>query len=289
MVTLNVGSDGMGRWSYDLLLPLIRRTFPNTTITTDDSKSPELVIRSHFFREEMANPYSCPYITYSGEAYQVRPRQEYEPVLNIDTAYHPNSFYLPFLFLEVPHTERPDPTPIKRWCAAYAFSNRVRPREELFLQMRIKEPTCYAFGRSCHTNDNPFELGRGSRFENAKAFNEFGFVIAMENQVSPGYLTEKIGNAFCSGAVPIYWGDSTTVSDFFNPAAYLDVNDYASTRAAGLAAVEIWRDRQKLQKFLDAPLTLNSKLADYEAVRTEYRPWQKPFLDRLREAFPDLS
>ena len=279
----------MGRWGFDIILPLLRRTFPNTTVTTDDSKAPDLMVRSHFFRDEAEASYSCPYITYSGEAYQVKPKADYAPILNIDTAYHSDSFYLPFLFLEVPHTVRPDPPPTKQWCAAYAFSNRVRSREELFLQMRSVEPTCYSFGRSCHTNDTPFELGRGSRFENAKAFNAFGFVIAMENQVAPGYLTEKIGNAFCSGAVPIYLGDSATVSEFFNPAAYLDVNDYANSRAAGLAAVEIWRDRQKLQKFLDAPLTLNSKLADYEAVRTDYRPWQKPFIDQLREAFPDLS
>lgn len=291
MATLNVRSDGMGRWGYGTLEPLIKRTFPNTRIIHDDSREPDLVIRSHFQRIEPTFPYSCPYITWSGESYRVTPKADYAPLLEVTTALHPgveNEFYIPFLVAEVPKTARPaQVTTPKRWCAAYAFSNRVFEREQLFIQMRVKEPTCYAFGRSCFTRDNPFELGASDRGQNATAFRDFGFVVAMENKVAPGYLTEKIGTAFCAGAVPIYWGDSATVSDFFNPAAYLDVHDYASPRAAALAAVEIWRDPQKLQRFLDAPITLNSRLADYEAVRTEYRPWQRPFMDRLREAFPD--
>jgi hypothetical protein len=36
-------------------------------------------------------------------------------------------------------------------------------------------------------------------------------------------------------------------------------------------------------------MTVNDRLAELETVRTEYQPWQKPFVDRLRDAFPDLS
>lgn len=34
------------------------------------------------------------------------------------------------------------------------------------------------------------------------------FNICVENSDSPGYVTEKIWQAFISGAIPIYWGDS---------------------------------------------------------------------------------
>jgi hypothetical protein len=152
--------------------------------------------------------------------------------------------------------------------------------------MRELEPTCYGFGSCSRTHDNPFELSRTDRQKNRTAFSDFAFVVAMENTERPGYVTEKIGNAFCSGAVPIYAGDA---NDFFNTAAFLNVRDYASPSAAAEAAVHIWHDRQKLQKFIDAPLTLNTRLRDYESVYSDYRPWQKPMVDFLREEFPDLS
>jgi len=129
----------------------------------------------------------------------------------------------------------------------------------------------------------------GDREQNYKFFSEFGFNIAMENAILPGYITEKIGHAFCSGSVPIYWGDNDTVNEFFNPAAFLNVRDYASISAAGEAAVQIWQDRHKLQALLDAPIRLSTRLADYEAVYTEERPWQTPMIDILRQTFPDLS
>jgi len=292
---LNVGSDGMGSWIYDITDPLLKRTFPNTTITHDATKPADLVIRSHFRSQENVAPYTCPYITWSGESFRVQPKTEYPPILEINTAHHAgveNSLYMPHIIAEIPHTRRPTQplsAETKRWCTAFAFSNRIKEREELFIQMRVKEPTCYAFGRSCATPDNPFQLGASDRNKNGERFGEFGFVNAMENKIAPGYLTEKIGYAFAAGAVPIYLGDTATVDDIFNPAAFLNVANYASPRAAGLAAVEIWKDRQKLQKYLDAPITVNSRLADFEAVRTEYRPWQKPFVDVLRETFPDLN
>jgi hypothetical protein len=155
--------------------------------------------------------------------------------------------------------------------------------------MRSLEPTCYAFGRCSFTDDNPFVAPIGNRQENATTFREFGFTIAMENTSGPGYMTEKIGYAYCAGSVPIYWGDTDSVTSFFNPESFLNVRSYASPEAAADTAVEIWRDRQKLQKFLDAPLTLNKRLSDYEAIYTAYRPWQKPMVDILRDAFPDLS
>jgi hypothetical protein len=110
----------------------------------------------------------------------------------------------------------------------------------------------------------------------------------MENMVAPGYITEKIGFAFKSGSIPIYWG-APEITDFFNPASFVNVSDYTSPEACGAAAVQIWRDPQKMQPYLDAPITLNSKVDDYLAVYREYRPWQKPFVDLMRSAFPDLN
>lgn len=288
---LNVGSDGMGSWGYNTVDALLQRTFPNTTITHDPTRPYDLVVRSHFSGAETLHGYTGPYITWSGESSRVQHLRHAKPIIEINTVLYPNnpdSFYVPYLLNEVKRTEKPSTLTPKCWCAAYAFSNCVPKRETLFRSLRKKEKTCYAFGSSCKTHDNPFELSRDSRKQNGDRFREFGFIVAMENAAVPGYITEKIGNAFNTGGVPIYWG-SNTISEFFNPAAFINIDEYPSVETATNTIVNIWRDKQKLQKYLDAPITVSNILRDYEALYTDYRPWQKPFVDRLREAFPDLN
>lgn len=287
---MNIWSEGMGSWAYHFILPMLARTFPNTTITTDPSRPPDLVIKSHYGEPRS---YTCPYIIWSAESRDV-PLKEYPPILEITTFHssRPNSIYFPHLFgddcMKDGVLQRPDVNIKKVWCCSYAHSNHVSMRERLFRTMRDAEPTCYAFGSSCFTPDNPFVLTRTDRESNASRFNQFAFNIAMENTVAPGYITEKIGNAFKAGSIPIYWGTSE-INDFFNPASFVNVSDYTSPEACGSAAVQIWRDPQKMQPYLDAPITLNSKVDDYLAVYREYRPWQKPFVDLMRSAYPDLN
>ena len=288
-MTLNVVSDGMGSWSYDFMKPFLQRTFPNTVLTYDQDRPADLVIRSHFRNLERAPAYQCPYIVWSGESRHV-PLLDRAPLFELNTFHSPreNSVYFPHLVGEIRETKRPKKQMIKKYCCAYAFSNPIIERELLFRKMRTLESTCYAFGPCSFTNDNPFVAPRTGYKENKDTFGEFGFIVAMENAVAPGYLTEKIGNAFCAGSVPIYKGDTDTVNAFFNRDAFLNVSDYGTPMAAAETAVQIWRDPQKLQYFLDAPITLNNRLKDYEAIYTEDRPWQKPMVDALRNAFPDL-
>lgn len=291
--TLNVGSDGMGSWSFDFFLPLLQRTFPGTEIIHDATKAPDLMVRSHFTHMERAAPYSCPYIVWSGESRPVALLPDRAPLFEINTfdCSRPNSIYFPHLFAELKQTRRPANLKAadKKYCASYAFSNRVPQRELMFLNMRKREPTCFGFGRSCHTIDNPFETPASNRKENSSVFKDFAYNIAMENAVIPGYMTEKIGYAFCGGSVPIYWGDTAAVNSFFNPDAFFNVGAFPTIAVAAETAVQLWKDPQKLQPFLDAPITVNQRLADYEAIYTEERAWQRPMIAALREAFPDTS
>lgn len=56
------------------------------------------------------------------------------------------------------------------------------------------------------------------------------FVLALENESYPGYLTEKFAQAAQSNAIPIYWGDPT-ITDIINPRAFVNVRDFQSTDA----------------------------------------------------------
>jgi hypothetical protein len=59
-------------------------------------------------------------------------------------------------------------------------------------------------------------------------YSKFKFILAIENNIKEGYVTEKIMNAFASGSVPIYQGCSKTVAKQFNKNCYIDINDFSS-------------------------------------------------------------
>lgn len=281
---LNVLSDGMGRWWFGVIDLLLKISFPGIIVNHDSSKEPDLVVRGHFRCQE-ALDFSCPYIMWSAEARRVPKYKGIEPIIEINSfdCDDPKSVYYPLLVLDSKTQRSSQQAEDKKYCCAYAFSNKVLTRENLFQSMHKLEKTCYGFGPSCQTNNNPFELPRSNRFENSKAFKDFGFVVALENEQKQGYFTEKIGMAFESGSVPIY-NSSNGIDRFINRESYFDVSSYENTEAAGIAAVEIWKDKQKLQKYLDAPVRVNDNLAQYENIDVnESRVWMNPIINTFRE------
>jgi hypothetical protein len=55
---------------------------------------------------------------------------------------------------------------------------------------------------------------------------QYKFAIAFENKQYPGYVTEKICDAYKSGCIPIYWGTPDVVQDF-NPSTFINANDFS--------------------------------------------------------------
>ncbi|ONI48024.1 hypothetical protein AN644_02950 [Candidatus Epulonipiscium fishelsonii] len=55
----------------------------------------------------------------------------------------------------------------------------------------------------------------------------YKFSIACENISMPGYVTEKIVQAFAAKTIPIYWGDPNITREF-NPKAFINCHDYNS-------------------------------------------------------------
>jgi hypothetical protein len=60
--------------------------------------------------------------------------------------------------------------------------------------------------------------------------SNYRFSIACENAVHPGYITEKILEAYQSGCIPIYFGSESIAMDF-NPSTFIHVRDFGSTAA----------------------------------------------------------
>ena len=51
--------------------------------------------------------------------------------------------------------------------------------------------------------------------------------VTFENKIYPGYVTEKICDAYKSRCIPIYWGSNEVVNDF-NPKTFINANDFSS-------------------------------------------------------------
>jgi len=82
--------------------------------------------------------------------------------------------------------------------------------------------------------------------------SKYKFVLAIENSSTPGYLTEKFAQAAQSNAVPIYWGDPT-VSEQFNPKAFVNCLDFESFEATAERVKEIDQNDDLYKQMLSEP------------------------------------
>ena len=77
-------------------------------------------------------------------------------------------------------------------------------------------------------------IGNGHNYNDKRKWLEnYKFNLCPENSTYPGYVTEKIIQAYASGCVPIYWGDTTLCDKkyadkrfVFNPKAFISVHDF---------------------------------------------------------------
>ena len=69
-------------------------------------------------------------------------------------------------------------------------------------------------------------FGRGRNFIENKieGLKDYMFSVAMENEVSELYYTEKILDCFLTGTIPVYWG-SRKISKIFNPDGIIFLDD----------------------------------------------------------------
>lgn len=73
---------------------------------------------------------------------------------------------------------------------------------------------------------------------------EYKFVFSFENDYFPGYVTEKLPEAWATGAVPLYWGCDITNSmnseAFLNAAEFTTLEDFVEEVAKVASSEERW-------------------------------------------------
>ena len=105
----------------------------------------------------------------------------------------------------------------------------------------------------------------GRPVENKIEFcKKYKFNLALENSIVPGYVTEKISEAFTSCSVPIYFGTKDVANDF-NPQAFINVCDFESLEKAVSYIRKVDNDDDLYISMLRAPkIQQNSPYLQWE-------------------------
>jgi len=111
----------------------------------------------------------------------------------------------------------------EKFCAFVVTNPRQPMRNVAFQWLNQYKPVDSAGRLFNNVGDTIFAGlgGGGGELEKVEFYKKYRFVIAYENQSSPGYTTEKLLHAKAAGCVPIYWGDPKVERDF-DTAGFID-------------------------------------------------------------------
>lgn len=82
------------------------------------------------------------------------------------------------------------------------------------------------------------------------------FSLCFESTKHNGFVTEKIMDAFIAGSIPVYYG-SETVTEIFNPKAFINCNDFNSFDDVIKRIVELDNNDDMYLEMLSQPILVN--------------------------------
>jgi hypothetical protein len=153
----------------------------------------------------------------------------------------------------------------KKRSVAYLYFRCDRPDRELFFSLLFPLlPTVDSLGAcsgSGRSSDQAAKDSRGyieARFASnyigqaIHAYKPYKFVIAFENTLVDGYITEKLTNAFLSHSVPIYYG-APDVGKYFNTQAFINCHDFLDLQSCASYVAKVNEDETLYLSYLQAP------------------------------------
>ena len=228
----------MGIWGKKVVSYLLELAWPGIVIRFGNQPECDLIIRGPFKSQEPYwNVTPKPYIYWSGEANPVEKSPYGTRNLALYTSSRiKNSYYYPFFLENINLLQSRKAGRFRKKTLAYCNSNPVRIREKFYNAIMRLKPDCsevHALGKCCGNFPETRVRVNGTweSGELLQAYEGYNFVMAMENRRVPGYITEKIVNAYAAGAIPVFWGTSW-VSRFFNSNSFVDLSKFLSVNRA---------------------------------------------------------
>jgi hypothetical protein len=116
----------------------------------------------------------------------------------------------------------------------FLYSHKVPYREAFFSQLS-KYKKVDAPGKSMNNMPRIDDLYKGDIWDVKKQFlSPYKFTIAFENDIYPGYQTEKLYDAMLAQSIPIYFGDPF-VGEIFNTGSFINVREYLPQKNQALS------------------------------------------------------
>ena len=107
--------------------------------------------------------------------------------------------------------------------------------------------------------------------------NNYKFAITFENKDYPGYVTEKIVDAYKSKCIPIYWGHHDVIKDF-NPSTFINANNFASLDELVEYIIKVDNDDKLYKTFFKEPIFSNKWV---ETFNDQNKTFYKNLTDRI--------
>lgn len=262
-------------WAPRAMQRVITRAFPEYKVVFGSTNpSPHLILKEYYTFTYSTDNQKVPYLAYSGEQENMRWKRYLPsgyPFLEIVSHDKPgdNFIFMPYIVYGKENLRQLFTQAIKErktnslrpLQVAYISSHCIKEREKMFQLLRERfQDKAISLGKCSRT---PGYEAPGTYYDLKNIYKQYNFGLSMENHDRPGYLTEKIANVFEAGAIPIYWGDGNLARRFFNPEAFIDINQYETFEEAADAVLALSQDPQKLKTLLTTPLFKNNKIPPF--------------------------
>jgi hypothetical protein len=93
---------------------------------------------------------------------------------------------------------------------------------------------------------------RKAALEKYATSQEYKFVFAFENDLFPGYVTEKAPEAWATGAIPLYWGSDP--SGYLNQDAMINLANFQNLETFTKRVGEVSNDPEEWQRIARQPI-----------------------------------
>lgn len=322
--TIIIGSEGSGYlYSYFFINYLINLYNPNISIIFKNNENVDIIICSHHYNHEKEwNNINKKYIFVNWEAIKfytpISHSKKFDKIqekLLFTTLIENNSIHIPYGFIDYIKIKKlnlwnNNYTNIKerKYLFGYCIRNKnwnVTTNRIDFINLftkYIKET--YALGEYCnpksiHTklvfdyngdkNHSNFlnKNSDKSTEEIIKKYSEFKFILAAENTISYGYMSEKIINALAAGCIPIYIGSSKYIKKVINPKRIIIANDYQDPNECIKYILSL--KEEDFDNYEKEPIFTNEKESEiFRELYNRDSPENKKLIDNMKYLLDDI-
>jgi hypothetical protein len=263
MSRIVVQSEGKGVWMDYALRKLLDVAFPGVDVSWGSGGVFSVV--SYFPRQEkIDHDDGRPYVVWSGENSTAYPAEwaikKHPPIAVFHSSLAARKdypgvpfFHLPFAMFrnpKLPHVREIEGGDRFEFLA-YVASNPVAIRDDTFRLFEETGRGAKAYGQCCK---NIAVTVPGGYTNLTPLYARHRFALVFENADEPGYVTEKIVNAFMGGSVPLYWGSDGYAQRMFNRDAFIDLADFRSAKEMVEYVLMVDSDPALLRRYQTAPV-----------------------------------